>query len=744
MTKVPEFGQEILAKKYYIDGETCPEDLFRRVAKVVSIPDVIDYFIEDEKLPENIAYLSEDPFGTLFYRGVGRRNLDISVGRFIRQEQFENVWKELQEKYYKAFCELDLVPASPVLMNAGNVGMLSSCFFIRIKDSMSDIFEVVKQVALISKKGGGVGLDFSDLRPKGSDVCGTKGTSSGPISFMKVFNTTGSTVEQGGRRRGALMATLRVDHPDILEFIDCKRKEGDLSNFNISVLISDTFMNAVKNKEKIDLWHPKAETKQIRAREIWEKLIKSAYRNGEPGIIFDDTVNKADVFSNKFGRLGCNPCSELNLLNYESCILAAINLSNHIINEKIDYEKLRENTKLGIRLLDNIVDLNEYPLFEVEKMSLMTRKIGLGSMGLHDMMLKMKIKYGSSESVDLIEDVYSTIKNTAEEYSEHLGTVRGIPEELSKLGIKRRNSGLLTVQPTGTVSCIAGCSSGIEPVFQWEYARKDSYGEHTIKHFILDLPEKRIPNYAVTAMQITPEEHLLIQSEVQKYIDSSISKTLNLPNNASIADVTSIYKNAYAFGCKSVTVYRSGSREEEVLQLKEDSKEKIIKEPEPKPIRIRPKILFGATLKLNTPEGPLYITINEDEYGIREALLSISKAGSSVSTYNASLGRLISNNLQYHAPVESIIQHLIDQKSSPIFSEGETIKSVPDAVAKALKLYRDNIEGFSEYLPSDISSVNADDIHDKYSGDMCPECGENMRMEGGCCLCSNCGYSKCG
>lgn len=801
MTKVSELAESILSKKYYQDGETKPEDVFLRVAEVMAIPDVVDVLIEDIGSPKSKE--SDHTCGSFLYvfgkyqdiflRALDRRGKELGWAHTLKNVplvpscNYKKLLKEKAKSYYEIISNLDFMPATPVLMNAGKEGkrgMLSSCFFLNIEDSLLDIFDKVKDVAWISKLGGSVGLDVSNLRPEGFPVKGTKGNSSGPISFLRVFNETGNTVEQGGARRAALLAAMSIYHPDIVKFIKAKKEEGQLKNFNISILVPNTFMNTLRT-EPHKLFVAKFASKEFciekksgkpvshndincaqdpdfetcsgasfySYQELWDFIIKNAWGNGEPGIIFDDHIQHSDVFNGKYGKLLVNPCAELPLLDGESCNLGAINLSNMYDegNNEVDYEKLGVVVRQGVNFLDNTLDVNYFPLERIEESSLRGRKIGLGTMGLHDLMLKLRIKYGSEESLSLISEIYKFIRKTAIQESEKLAERRGIPKALEEIGSQRRNSGLLTVQPTGTVSIISGCSSGIEPNFKWEYPRKDSYGAHTIRHWILDsLPdENKNPDWLVSALEILPEEHIKVQAEVQKHIDLSIAKTINLPNDATPEDISKAYLLAYDLGCKSTTVYRTGSREEEVLCSEEKHKKQeddvIEITPQPTMRRERPPVLFGATYRVKTPGGTAYITINEDDDGVRECFISVSKAGSEIGSHVASQGRLISNSLQWNVPIHTIINHLKGQKSSPVWADGELINSVPDAVARKLEHFIQNFEGFSEFIDkTNKCAIIEDADKGSPSGELCPECGEVLYMESGCNICKSCGHSRCG
>ena len=784
---------KILSDKYFAAGETTPEQLFMRVAKSVAFIDalwrsvelgqstyvtplsieLLRYTLSEQciQVKDQKKFLQkvEEHKLTKTYEALVDKGMDISTNE-QSMKIFDEFFDRKVEEYYTSMMDMDFMPGTPTLINIGRpIGMLSSCFYLEIDDSMTDIFEKVKDVALISKAGGGVGLGISKLRPEGTPVGDTNGTSSGPISFLKVFNETGNQVQQGGIRRAALIATMRVSHPDIMKFITCKAEEGVLQNFNLSVIVDNEFMEAVSKNTEYRLWHPACkEDKIIDAQIIWNKLIEMAHKNGEPGIIFRNRTQKDDVFNNKFGDLGVNPCGEINLLPYESCNLGAINLGNMMaeipsptydgqLNGTLDEQKLREAVRMGITFLDNIIEINKFPLEQIQEWTEKTRRLGLGVMGLHDLMLKLKIKYGSDESISLISQIYSIIKSEASYQSTLLGETRGVPYTISEyaepLHKCMRNAGLLAAQPTGTVAMICNqASSGIEPVFQFEYGRKDSYGKHEIQHFIKQQYGENLPPYAVTALDIPAQTHVEVQAALQKFIDNAISKTVNLPNDATIENVAATYTLAYESNCKSITVYRSGSRKEEVLSTIGKNQPVVpvekIEQISQRMVRDRPRVLFGATTRINTPGGKAYITVNEDDDGVREVFVHISKAGSETNTHVEAEGRLISNSLKYRVPPNDIIGHLKGHKSNPILDCGKSIKSVPDAVAIAMQEYLDSYEGFSTYIEEEVAKIAQNtpintDLHE-ISGELCPECGEVLYMAGGCTECTSCGFSRCG
>jgi ribonucleoside-diphosphate reductase alpha chain len=510
--------------------------------------------------------------------------------------------KQLEKDFYKMIFNFDFMPNSPTLMNAGtSLGQLSACFVLPIEDSIPDIFETIKNTAIIHKSGGGTGFSFSRLRPRDDMVGSTGGVSSGPISFMNAFNATTETIKQGGKRRGANMGIMRVDHPDILEFISAKENEGVLNNFNLSVAITDEFMNALINKCEYNLVNPHTNkvVKKQKASIVWDLLCYMSWRNGEPAVIFIDTINKANPTPELGQMEATNPCGELPLLPYESCNLGSINISNMLKKGNgIDWEKLRKQVRLGVRFLDNVIDANKFPLPQIKEMTQGNRKIGLGVMGWADTLLAMGIKYNSEKALTLGENIMRFIHDEGFKMSQELGKEKGNFPNKDRSIFKNeqylRNATITTVAPTGTVSLIANCSSGIEPIFSVVTTRnvKDSMGKNfteinsgvqrALEHKnlwteaiekamkdtkcveCLVLP-KELKASLVTAHDIAPEWHVKMQSVFQKYTDNSISKTVNLPNEATMEEIGNVYKMAYEYGLKGITVYRDKSREYQLL-----------------------------------------------------------------------------------------------------------------------------------------------------------------------------------
>ena len=519
--------------------------------------------------------------------------------------------KQSEEEFYRIISRLEFLPNSPTMFNAGApLGQLSACFVIPVEDSLDSIFNAVKNTALIEQTGGGIGFDFSKLRPKGDIVKSTKGIASGPVSFMRVFDTVTDVIKAGGKRRGAMMGILRVDHPDILEFITVKAKRKILTNFNVSVAITDDFMIAVQNDKEYDLINPRTKkpVERLKARYIWDLIVKNAWESGDPGIIFIDEINRHNP-TPEVGRLeATNPCGEVPLLAYESCNLGSINLSKMVNeNNEIDWDKLKDTVRIGVHFLDNIIDANRFPLPEIENITKANRKIGLGVMGFAELLIKLKIPYDSEKAVELGDKIMKFISENAKEKSAELGVKRGSFPNFEKsiwYGKYKtmRNATVTTIAPTGSISIIAGCSSGIEPLFAVSFMRNVLEGTRLFEvnpvfekvakergFYSAKLLEKiaksgslqkikEIPTDVrrifVTALDIKPEWHVRMQAVFQKYTDNAVSKTINLPHDSKVTDVKKIYEMAWKLKCKGITIYRYGSKSEQVLYIGEESKKK--------------------------------------------------------------------------------------------------------------------------------------------------------------------------
>jgi len=475
--------------------------------------------------------------------------IETPAGLFHRVAKAIALNKSEQKEFHALISQLEFLPNSPTLMNAGtSLGQLSACFVLPIEDSLESIFTTLKNMALIQQSGGGTGFSFSHLRPKNDVVKSTHGIASGPVSFMKVYNATTDVIKQGGRRRGANMGVLSVHHPDIIEFITSKEKGKTLSNFNISVSVTDQFMKAAEEGEKYELVNPRTgkTVDYLKASKVFDLIAEMAWKMGDPGMIFIDEINRRHP-AKRYGRIeATNPCGEVPLLPYESCNLGSINLVKMLKGQAIDWDKLERTVKIAVRFLNQVIDKNRYPIPEIRKATKLTRKIGLGVMGFAEMLIEMGIRYDTEPAVALGEKLMQFIYTTARKSSS-------------------RNATVCTIAPTGTISMIADCSSGIEPLFAKEFV-KEVLGGVRLKHKL----NTRQKDAVVTALEIAPEWHVRMQAAFQKYIDNAVSKTINLPGNATVEDVRKSYWLAYKLKCKGITAYRYGSKPEQVLYV-EDS-----------------------------------------------------------------------------------------------------------------------------------------------------------------------------
>lgn len=699
-------------------------------------------------------------------------------------EKYSDFDKEKSEKeFFDMISGLDFLPNSPTLMNAGRLlGQLSACFVLPVGDSMEEIFEAIKQAALIHKSGGGTGFSFSRLRQKGSTVNSTGGVASGPISFMKVFNTATEAVKQGGTRRGANMGMLRIDHPDILEFIDCKSDGSEITNFNISVAITEKFMEAVENGTDYELIEPNTGNSiaTLSARDVFEKIVSAAHKNGEPGIVFIDRLNRANIVPTVGEIEATNPCGEQPLLPYESCNLGSINLVNMLKQGEngkyeIDFDKLADTTKKAVHFLDNVIDVNNYPLEEIDRMTKSTRKVGLGVMGFADMLLMLGIPYNSEEGVATAEKIMGFINDTAKAESRVLAETRGafplFEQSIYKDETPIRNGTVTTIAPTGTLSIIAGVSSGVEPVFAYvfirnvmdgtelievnpilknELIRRGIYSDELMKKIAAEGSLAHIPGIPddmkkvfVSAHDVSPLWHVKMQAAFQRHIDNAVSKTVNFPSSATKEDVKEVYKLAYKLGCKGVTIYRDGSRDSQVLNVgKVNKKEEapVFGKIEP---RMRPSITQGFTEKVKIGCGNLYITVNYDENGICEVFTNTGRHGGCPSQSEAT-SRLTSIALRSGISIDAILEQLKGIRCpSTIRQQGMSVTSCPDAIAKTIeKVIKSQKIGINPATLKEIQS--SEPVLDKTKMRFCPECGAKVEHEGGCVICRNCGYSKCG
>lgn len=710
-----------------------------------------------------------------------------------------DVEKTAQE-FYDTMTDLRFLPNSPTLMNAGReLGQLSACFVLPVGDSMEEIFEAVKQAALIHKSGGGTGFSFSRLRPRGSVVNSTGGVASGPISFMKVFNTATEAVKQGGTRRGANMGILQVDHPDILDFISCKSDNNEINNFNISVAITEGFMQAVLAGEDYPLIDPrtKQEVGRLNAREVYDKIVDAAWRNGEPGIVFIDRLNRDNVVPSQ-GRIeSTNPCGEQPLLPYESCNLGSINLAQMVKGEKkkeIDWDKLGQTVDTAVHFLDNVIDVNKYPIPEIDRVTKLTRKVGLGVMAFADLLMLLGVPYNSQEGVEIGRQIMGFIQRRAKEQSRRLAETRGafplFGESIYKDETPIRNATVTTIAPTGTLSIIAGVSGGVEPVFAFAFIRNVMDGDELIEvnpllrrrleerglysdelmkkviaqgslQHIEEIPQD-IKDVFVCAHDVSPQWHIRMQAAFQKHTDNAVSKTVNFPHSATREDVDKVYRLAYELGCKGVTIYRDGSRGSQVLNIGKVSKEaKSDEAPQAAPSpaqqqnrlepRPRPAVTMGITEKVKIGCGNLYVTVNYDENGICEVFTNTGRHGGCPSQSEAT-ARLVSIALRSGIDVQTIIGQLKGIRCpSTIRQPGMKVTSCPDAIARAIeKVMRSQNGG---QMPSAVQEMERELNQGAQGEEMdhsiagmrfCPECGAPVVHEGGCVICRQCGYSKCG
>jgi ribonucleoside-diphosphate reductase alpha chain len=677
--------------------------------------------------------------------------------------------RRVAETFYNLMTEFKFLPNSPTLMNAGRrLGQLAACFVLPVEDSMEGIFSALKNAAIIHKSGGGTGFSFSRLRPKNSMVGTTGGIASGPISFMKIFNTATEQVKQGGTRRGANMAILRVDHPDIMEFIHCKSVNSELNNFNISVGLTEAFMEAVRDGADYELRDPRdlRSVGSLNAGEVYEALVKQAWKNGDPGIIFLDRINR-DNPTPELGEIeSTNPCGEQPLLPMEACNLGSINLAKFVIGNageaRIDYDALKETVRTSVRFLDNTIDMSRYPLKEIDRMVKGNRKIGLGVMGFADLLFQLQIPYNSQRALTLAEEIMGFIQKESHQASLELATQRGaFPNyEKSRFGDDTRkayrNATTTTIAPTGTLSIISNCSSGIEPLFALSFvrtvmdndklmevnphfeaaARKLGFFSDELMEAIAEAGTvahmEEIPDTVrevfVTAHDISPEWHLRMQAAFQKYTDNAVSKTVNLARDATVEDVRKIYDLAWELGCKGVTIYRDGSKENQVLSFSRAKKEDAFMTA----VRKRPATLNGFTTRVKTGLGQLYLTVTEYHGKPFEVFATIGKSGRSTTAKTEAIGRLVSLAFRSGVTVDKVVEQLKGIGGEhPVFQNGGLVLSIPDAISRVLE---------ERYLKDSAIGRKRGGL----MGEVCPECSQTISFEEGCMKCHFCGFTKCG
>jgi ribonucleoside-diphosphate reductase alpha chain len=760
--------------------------------------------------------------------------------------------EQVEREFFEIMTRKEFTPAGRTVTNSGSdTPVVPNCIVLHIDDSMEGIFQTLKEAALLQQLGSGLGFDFSSLRPAMTLTKRTKGVSSGPVSFLKVYNEAFGTIKQQGRH-GANMAMMQIDHPDVLDFIRAKEVEGEIRNFNISVKVTDEFMKALierpdtqwycqwkgqKTKPHKVLRAPNGavigyEEIDITVKELFDEIVKYAWLNGEPGIVFIDEVNRTNPLPG-LGPIHCsNPCGEQFLHPYDNCNLGSINLAQFVKNNEIDWERLKYVTRTAVRLMDNVIDIFEFPVKQLEEMAQGNRRIGLGIMGFADMLYQLNIGYNSKEGIDLAEKIMSTIQETAHQMSQELAEEKGIFPNwhlsiYKDKGIKMRNAALTTVAPTGSISMMFDTSSGIEPNFALSYIKQDKDGHQyhyfnpyfekalkdykfsdeeiqkikdevikkgTIQH-LENLPEKLKKTFVV-ALDISAEDHIRMQSAFQKYVDNSISKTINFPFEATVEDVKQGFILGWKLKCKSTTVYRNGSREVQILNVgtgenikspielgkKIETKQKTPKEELNLKMdknrigpRKRPEVMSGKTYKVKTGYGNLYVTINNDENGVPfEVFATIGKSGGFFQEQSEGICRLISLALRAGVKIEEIIDHLKGIRGPmPTITDKGVILSLPDAIGKILEEHVKSTNGKNHKLSNNIKaelpeakneilSLNPNnnvEIAIKKEGDFeyrpksiadfgyapgCPECGTPLVLAEGCVTCKNCGYSRCG
>lgn len=723
-------------------------------------------------------YLRKDEEGNIvetpvqMFRRVAN-NIALAERRFVEEE----VAREWENRYFASMTSLEFLPNSPTLMNAGrDLQQLSACFVLPVQDSIESIFNTIRDTALIHKSGGGTGFGFSRVRPQDDRVRSTSGVASGPVTFMQVFDAATEAIKQGGTRRGANMAILRVDHPDILEFISCKDDQQKLNNFNISVAITDTFMEAVRNDGEYPLVNPRTGDVQglEDARKVFDLIVNQAWKNGEPGIVFIDRVNSENPTPQVGEIESTNPCGEQPLLPHESCNLGSINLSKMLKEVDgecvIDYEKLDHTIETAVRFLDDVIEMNRYPLVAIEEMTLSNRKIGLGVMGFADLLIRLGVPYNTEAGIKVGEELMQYINERAVERSRDLAEERGaFPNYKGSTWDKPgnrpiRHATVTTIAPTGTISIIAGCSSGVEPLFSVAFKRRILDGDELTEVHPLflemaleggfhsrELMDKiaetghvqtmteinsDVRSVFITAHDVIPEWHVRMQAAFQRFTHNAVSKTINFPKSATRENVREAYELAYSLGCKGITVYRDGSRDAQVLSTgnTEKVKEKVRGIGRGVGPRPRPICVTGRTIEMETGCGSLYVTINEDENGNPfEVFAQIGKAGGCVASQTQSTARLCSLALRSGMEPKTIVKQLIGISChKPAGFGNNKILSCSDAIAKAMKWYL--AEGKKQVLNLTVEQERG----------ACPDCGGVVEHINGCETCRSCGYSECG
>ena len=719
-------------------------------------------------------------------------------------------------RFYDLMTSLKFLPNSPTLVNAGTGGRgcLSACFVVSPDDNMNSIMQVASDAAMIEKWGGGIGFGFSRLRPKSDRIATTHGEACGPIAVMKLYSSVGATLTQGAFRLGAHMGQLNITHPDVREFIHCKDNDDTLANFNISVQITDDFMRAVDNDEDWTFYNPRDTGEgpmneaagTVRARDLWREICESAWKTGDPGVVFMDRVWDTQPNPQMGDIQTSNPCGEEFLENYGNCCLGSINLDKHVGIHGFDWDSLNNTVRTAVRFLDDVIEVNQFPMPKLREVNLATRRIGLGVMGWADALIRMGIPYDSPRALELTEKVAGFIHDTAWDESARLASERGPFPEYEGSALKTRglppvrNSSVVTIAPTGTISRLADCSSGIEPHFAnawwsnvlwqgsdgsgaagerlldapksvWEALRERLAGEEQVRAVLeqlADAPDdaERIftengidPAHFRTSMLISPEAHVRMQAAWQKYVTNSVSKTINLPNSATVEDVENAYRLAWETDCKAVTVYRDGSKSMQVLETGKDAADEEISTDENGFLapRDRPAAVLGVTERVSTGHGRMYVTLNFDEDGKPfELFTAIGKAGGSEPAHLEGLSRMVSLCLRSGIDPDAIIEQLSGITSEPVWDSGVLIRSAEDGVAHVLQRHlngpnkpgiasmsSDSAAQLGFFAQPKIAESGAEYITGASLNGGCPKCSGRVVHQEGCIRCLECGYTKC-
>ena len=746
----------------------------------------------------------EDPDG-LFHR----------VSNAVAQGEKPEVRQIWAGRFYDLMTSLKFLPNSPTLVNAGTGGRgcLSACFVVSPDDNMTSIMQVASDAAMIEKWGGGIGFGFSKLRPKRDRIATTHGEACGPIAVMKLYSSVGATLTQGAFRLGAHMGQLNIRHPDVQEFIHCKDNDDTLANFNISVQITDDFMRAVDNDGEWMLYNPRDTgsgpvnevVRTVRARDLWREICESAWKTGDPGVVFMDRVWDTQPNPQMGDIQTSNPCGEEFLENYGNCCLGSINLDKHVSADGFDWNSLEDTVRTAVRFLDDVIEVNQFPMQKLRDVNLATRRIGLGVMGWADALIRLGIPYDSPRALELTEKVAGFIHDTAWDESARLASERGPFPEYEGSALKTRglppvrNSSVITIAPTGTISRLADCSSGIEPHFAnawwsnvlwkgsdgageagerlldapksvWEALRERLADEEQVRAVLEQLaddPEdaERIftengvdPAHFRTSMLISPEAHVRMQAAWQKYVTNSVSKTINLPNSATVEDVEKAYRLAWETDCKAVTVYRDGSKSMQVLETgKDDADDKADTSDNGFLVpRNRPTAMLGITEKVSTGHGTMYVTLNFDNDDKPfELFTAIGKAGGSEPAHLEGLSRMVSLCLRSGIAPNVIIEQLSGITSEPVWDNGVLIRSAEDGVAHVLRRHLNgrNKPGLASMNSESVAQLGlfATPKYAESSADYvpgvplggCPKCNGRVVHQEGCIRCLECGYTKC-